>query len=260
MRKTAFQKNCEYCNNQFTTWPGNPKRFCNPTCQYASRNKTPEERLRLCTKRNQNGCLDFIKSPYPNGYGRISIGNGKHQLAHRFAWELYNGPIPVGLCVLHRCDRPICCEISHLFLGTIADNAQDMMQKGRHNTKYGENASHAKLTENQALEIQERLKTGITAKELALYYNVHPETIRGINRGTNWNHIKKEYIKSKPNMPKGSKQYFAKLDENKVKEILIALKSGTKGNQLAKKYGVQRSTIYGIKKGKTWRHVIIDGD
>jgi hypothetical protein len=65
-----------------------------------------------------------------HGYGRISF-NGKNFLAPRIAWEFTNGPIPDGLDVLHRCDNPPCVRPDHLFLGTLKDNYDDMVQKGR---------------------------------------------------------------------------------------------------------------------------------
>jgi hypothetical protein len=52
--------------------------------------------------------------------------------AHKIAWILTYGPVPKGLCVLHHCDNPPCCNPEHLFLGTHADNTADMMAKGRH--------------------------------------------------------------------------------------------------------------------------------
>jgi hypothetical protein len=64
------------------------------------------------------------------GYGRIKRDN-RECLTHRVSWELTNGPIPDGMCVLHRCDVPACVRPDHLFLGTKTDNAADRTAKGR---------------------------------------------------------------------------------------------------------------------------------
>ena len=74
----------------------------------------------------ETGCWLWIRRTKDNGYGWC----GKRTSAHRRAWELYRGPIPPGLFVLHRCDTPLCVNPDHLFLGTNSDNINDAVQKG----------------------------------------------------------------------------------------------------------------------------------
>jgi hypothetical protein len=62
-------------------------------------------------------------------YGTIKI-NGSLESSHRVSWEIHFGAIPKTLCVLHKCDNPICIRPDHLFLGTMQDNAVDMTKKG----------------------------------------------------------------------------------------------------------------------------------
>ena len=73
-----------------------------------------------------NGCTIYVGTHNKDGYGLV-----KRQLAHRIWWKLHNGHIPNRMCVLHSCDNPPCCNLSHLFLGTRADNVYDCHKKGR---------------------------------------------------------------------------------------------------------------------------------
>ncbi len=102
-----------------------------PRAAYAS----AAERLVAGLVRMPNGCLEWTGRTDRKGYGRISINNN-YVGTHRLAWILTNGPIPDGMCVLHHCDNPPCCDAEKcLFLGTIADNNRDMSTKGHnHNT------------------------------------------------------------------------------------------------------------------------------
>ena len=64
------------------------------------------------------------------GYGRIRV-NDAAVYAHRFSWEIHNGPIPAGLWVCHKCDVRSCVNPAHLFLSTATGNAADRHAKGR---------------------------------------------------------------------------------------------------------------------------------
>ena len=60
------------------------------------------------------------------GRGKVHSANHQPQTrVHRWVWEMANGPIPAGLVVRHRCDNRPCYRLSHLELGTVADNNRD---------------------------------------------------------------------------------------------------------------------------------------
>ena len=126
------------------------------------------------------------------GYGSFNV-NRKAVRTHRLAWELTNGPIPVGLCVCHRCDIRACVNPVHLFLGTYADNRHDCEQKGRGNHTAiglkirGEGHGRSKLNRDQVREIRRRYADGgIHLRDLAKEFDVDHGSIRKIITRQNW--------------------------------------------------------------------------
>lgn len=147
---------------------------------------TPEQSFEARTDRNgDGGCWLWTGSKIQGGYGKLWV-YGKYMLAHRYSWQLHNGPIPDELCVLHRCDNPSCVNPDHLFLGTQADNLADMRAKGRDNQPKGEAHGMAKLTEPEIPLIRNdpRLHRIIAAD-----YGVSSTLISVIKRCERWAHI-----------------------------------------------------------------------
>ena len=64
------------------------------------------------------------------GYG-IFREYGRLEKAHRSSFKIYNGQIPRGAYILHKCDNPSCVNPGHLFHGSQKDNMDDMRAKGR---------------------------------------------------------------------------------------------------------------------------------
>ena len=75
-------------------------------------------------------CLLWTGATSRDGYGK-AWHEGKCVRAHRLAYFVAHGEWASGM-TLHTCDTPICCEPSHLYDGTAADNQRDRSERGRH--------------------------------------------------------------------------------------------------------------------------------
>lgn len=127
-----------------------------------------------------------------NGYAQVMRRGGRkntrHRKAHRFVWELYRGPIPEGMFVLHACDTPACVALDHLRLGTVADNNRDRVERGR--SVAGERHHNSRLTDELVIEIRERHAAGgITLQELAAEYGVGRHAIWCVVKRKTWRHV-----------------------------------------------------------------------
>jgi hypothetical protein len=149
------------------------------------------------------GCRDH------QGYGRVSRRIYREALLHRLALETFS---PGELTdekplALHNCpggDRPNCINPRHLWAGTVAENNEDMIRKGRHvaprgerngrhtkpeRTARGERHASARLTGAQVNDIRRRRGAGESRTVLAREYRVSTAAILAIERGRSWAHL-----------------------------------------------------------------------
>jgi hypothetical protein len=72
-----------------------------------------------------SGCWDWMGAKTISGYGKVTIwdSQGRHDtLAHRWTWELHNGPIQGAGAIDHLCRNRACCNPPHLELVTYGEN------------------------------------------------------------------------------------------------------------------------------------------
>jgi hypothetical protein len=130
-------------------------------------------------------CWNWKLSTNKSGYGSIRM-SGTSILAHRAAYVLSGKKLDLMQCVCHSCDNPKCCNPSHLFVGSHADNMKDMALKNRRkniNTK--EKNGRAKLSEQDAVKIR-LLRVDMKLIELSKMFNVSNSTISRVCRMENW--------------------------------------------------------------------------
>lgn len=78
------------------------------------RRKSLAERLwARVDRRGPDECWPWVGRKRPDGYGQLQLGARKI-LAHRAAYELLVGPIPVGLTLDHLCRNRPCVNPAHL--------------------------------------------------------------------------------------------------------------------------------------------------
>ena len=126
------------------------------------------------------------------GYGLFNVGRGSSIRASRLAYLLANGiePKSFGLCVLHRCDNPPCCNPAHLFAGTHKDNMADKMAKGRGNQAKGQDNGKARLTDADVADVRIGFFIkGQSLGDLAERYGIKIQHIRQIVSGRRWSHL-----------------------------------------------------------------------
>ena len=140
---------------------------------------------------NMEPCWIWLGAKGWFGYGKLKR-NGRIMPVHRFSYEIYVGPIPAGLLVLHKCDVPSCINPSHLWIGTSQDNTADKTAKGRVNTPIGERNGSSVLTADMVVEAR-RLRnlrgpsSGIVA--LSKKFGVGVMTMHDALTGKTWKHV-----------------------------------------------------------------------
>ena len=164
---------------------------------------------------DENGCWIWQGYVAPSGYARCYFPRFKRCMnSSRAAWIILYGDIPPSLFVCHHCDNPKCINPKHLFLGTVKDNSQDALKKGRldaglkiassrvprgdnhwsrrmiEKVHRGESQANSKLTNENVIEIRRlRESSGISHYKLAKMFGVSYVTIYKIVQRKTWRHI-----------------------------------------------------------------------
>lgn len=233
-------------------------------------------------------CWEWTGCLLSTGYGKYALkrtvnnprpseGGVSHK-AHRYSYELEYGEFGGSeVIVRHKCDNPLCVRPSHLLLGTMKDNTQDMLSRQRH--AFGKDHKHAVLTDELVAQMRTMFWEGRKNKNSRLAPHTMDDVMArfGQTRGAayaavhcrTWRHVAHllDYKgdpaavavhRKRPNakrIKRRAEHNLAKLTEQDVAEIKAHLKAHPERGQarlLARKYGVNETTISSIKLGKIW--------
>lgn len=190
------------------------------------RERTPAERLSNKTTVSGECWLFETRSRY----GRVSVGGGRTESAHRLAWILANGPIPAGLVVRHKCDVPRCVRPDHLELGTPAENSRDMTDRIRQ--ARGERQGSSKITADDVRAMRAAARGGTPYRVLAGRYGVCESEVSAVVIGRKWQHVEGAL-----------RPRVKRLRPEERAEIVALVATGLTQEEVASKYGVTRSAV-----------------
>lgn len=189
------QKTCAQCgevfsrNKSFGAEQWEAARFCSRKCAGSSLSKTlAERRPALAEKFNSffdrtAGCWEWKGTIEGYGYGVMDHASKRYR-AHVLALEFDGRPVPAGMVARHHCDNPRCVKPDHLCVGTIKENVNDAVNRGR--IARGERNSNARLTSSDVLSMR-----GFPGSftEIAEKFGVSRPTVTRAIKGLTWRHL-----------------------------------------------------------------------
>lgn len=185
------------------------------------------ERLLESIELSDNGCWLWVRPPNTSGYGYLKVA-GKNTLAHRASYETFEAPIPADLHIDHLCRvrhcinpahmEPVTCQVNVLRGETMAARNSKVTHCPRGHEYTEENTGHS----SQGRYCRECRRAWL-----------------------------REY-KRQQRREAGAPEMLRPAD---VLEIRALYGSGATQQQLADRFGVSRSNISYIVRGKSWSHV-----
>lgn len=196
MAAKVLSKVCITCGTEFTFSIGRAKQkndFCSSNC-YHSVKRSVEQRFWRLVSPVSGSCWIWSGQKSKKGYGILDC-RGIHKgvmFAHRASYVLHKGDIPEGLFVRHKCDTRACVNPDHLEVGTMKDNSDDMVARGRQTT-------FSKLTKDEVDIARKMGLSGSSCTEIGKFLDVSRKTISDILIGKTWRrHISVGFVAPNP--------------------------------------------------------------
>ena len=189
-QRNAKMFECFRCGKSTSRRPSeiNTRVYCSKTCYHTAKSEQDPRELFLRKIEKRGECWEWTAARYKDGYGMFSPAGRTSTRAHRYSWEIHSGPIPPSTLVCHSCDNRLCVNPAHLFLGSVKDNVQDKVQKGRQ--LKGMSHHKAKLTEATVRDMRTRyIPRVVSIASLAAEYGVSQHTAQAAISRKTWKHV-----------------------------------------------------------------------
>jgi hypothetical protein len=289
VNRTPFFRICTNCGKErWTTYQQHHSGLCRP-CSISQRQQGskrprhflpgalyPEEAIArfwkkvdkdtpcLCHSLEDRCWLWTARIDKKSGYACFSY-DGSPISAHRFAYQAEHGPLPQGVYVLH---MPPCLLkhcVRHLYAGTAQQNTTDAKNMNRFPTgeKHAEAhryyADRPRGDEHWSHKNPELLPHGDDhwthrKPELVARGDKHAKNHRGYS-GLPRGEAHAQRHQGYGNLPRGEHHHNARMTEADIHAIRAAHAAGMSIYAIGKQYQCARTTIKGIVRHRTWRHI-----
>ncbi|ATN94422.1 HNH homing endonuclease 3 [Bacillus phage BSP10] len=197
----------------------------------------------------------------PKGYLGVNLylnGKSKYYSVHRLVATAFL-PNPEGKPQVNHIkgDEKQNNSVTNLEWVTGHENIQHAFSTGLQKARKGESNSKSVLREDDVVNIKTALTAGVSQYKLASLYKVSRSTIRSIQNGSSWAHVKVTGFTPFSKNVLGESNCKAKLTAEKVSKIREMYRTGEYSQrELGKRFNVSKTTIANIINNKIWSHVI----
>ena len=252
-----FHRVClvETCRKEFVT-KFRHQRCCSRKCGNQRETVTIPEDIRqyllnhVNVSDDKNACWPWQGYINDKGYGVACIRKTRLS-AHRVSYEVFIGPIPDGLHILHsqQCTTRACINPDHLRTGTNYENMQDRKNYGDQPRGTKHYATH--LTEDDIRNIRRlRIEKELSYEQIGVLYNINPATINNIIYGFTWKHVDADTYQP----PTGDSR--RKITPEDVRTMRDLFDTGQVTiTELVKRYNLSFSHVARLVRRETWRHI-----
>lgn len=101
----------------------------------AEQHGNEQQRFIQKVKMTPSGCWRYTAHTGTDHYGQF-WKDGEARPAHIVSYELFAGPVPKGILLMHKCDNRWCVNPEHLEPGTKQTNNDDTAAKGRSRNQF----------------------------------------------------------------------------------------------------------------------------